>query len=114
MWKTDSPATKSPSINQPHYVPHKRELMVLVRTDNSRMKSTTKNVPLYNQKRYKLRVAEDLETISVPLTASSMTLIERVRASATLVSNPALVHVTLVEGLRAAMPIRSYKSFPTR
>lgn len=78
--------------------------MVLVRTDNSRMKSTTKNVPLYNQKRYKLRVAEDLETISVPLTASSMTLIERVRASATLVSNPALVHVTLVEGLRAAMP----------
>lgn len=89
--------------NKRHYVPHKRELMVLV-CACGRQKRTTKRVPHYNMKRRQLRFAEDLETISVPLNSSSAKLIQCARTHTSLENNTAIVHVTLVEGMRAPLP----------
>lgn len=90
--------------NKRHYVPHKRELMVLVCAHCRQRKPATKSVPHYNQKRRLLCIKDDLQTVSVPLTASSTTVIEAFHTSASLASNNAFAHVILVEGRRATVP----------
>lgn len=105
MPKTDSTAKVcSCPTKERRYVPHKHKLMVLVCANCGCRKRSTKSVTDYNKKRRKLRLAEDLETISFSLTASSTTLIECALASASLAKHKAFAHVTLVEGLRAPLP----------
>lgn len=98
-------------IPQRRFMPHWRELMVLVCPNcGGRKKKTLKSVPHYNRIRRRARLELSLLSATAQLDTASTALVERIRTTAGITSNTSHAHVTLVEGLSTPVPPRELRN----